>query len=407
MNWKLPALGILTLTALWNLFLRITEMRSVNNPTPKNVEDVYDEETYARWKDYQREKSRLSIVSLLVSFAVSFLMLACNVYAMVSVFTAGRPYLAAFAVTLLELLVGTLVDIPAEYVNAMVIDEKYGFNRQDRKTFTVDRIKDFIISLLLEIGLLSLFIFLYRKLGDTMVFVFAGCLFLFILAVAFLSPFLMKIFNKFTPLEDGELRRALTAMMEKNGYRVRAINVMDASKRTTKANAGFTGFGKSKTIILYDTLLTAMEPREICAVFAHELGHGLHRDTLRNQILSVIQICCIAVLAWLTVRSPALYGSFGFSEVNYGFAIILMAAVELPLFTPLFGLLTNGRSRRAEYRADRQAVLEGYGDALVSALKTLGKENFSNLSPSRINVRLEYSHPPLSDRIAAIESYRE
>ena len=191
--------------------------------------------------------------------------------------------------------------------------------------------------------------------------------------------------------------------MSSHGYKVRGIKIMDASRRTTKSNAYFTGFGKMKTIVLYDNLVKNMTTDEICAVFAHEMGHGLHKDTLKNQILAFAQMAILSVLAWLTLRSEAIFTQFGFSTVNYGFAIILIVSVEFALISPLLGLLVNLHSRRAEYRADRQAVKEVYADALISALKKLARENFSDLAPSPIIVKLEYSHPTLSQRIDAIE----
>ena len=177
---------------------------------------------------------------------------------------------------------------------------------------------------------------------------------------------------------------------------------MDASRRTTKSNAYFTGFGKMKTIVLYDTLVESMTPDEICAVFAHEMGHGLHKDTLKRQFLSFGQMLILGLLAWLTLRTTELFLDFGFSGMNYGFAIILIMSVEFPLVAPLFGLLTNWISRRAEYRADAQAVKEGYGEELISGLKKLSKNNLADLAPSPLLVKLEYSHPTLSQRIDAI-----
>ena len=200
------------------------------------------------------------------------------------------------------------------------------------------------------------------------------------------------------------MKEGITALLEKNGYKVRAIQVMDASRRSTKSNAYFTGFGKMKTIVLYDTLVAAMTTDEILAVFAHEMGHGLHRDTLKNHILTFLQMLVLGLLAWATLRHPEIFRPFGFEGVNYGFAVLLMMSVEFALIAPLFGLVMSWFSRRAEYRADRQAVKEGYGPALVSALKKLAKENFSDLSPSPVLVALEYSHPTLSQRIDAIEA---
>jgi STE24 endopeptidase len=181
---------------------------------------------------------------------------------------------------------------------------------------------------------------------------------------------------------------------------------MDASRRTTKLNAYFTGFGKLKTIVLYDNLINAMSTEEICAVFAHELGHGLHKDVLKMQIMNFGNLLLMAVVVWLCVRNPQFHEAFGFAGVNYGFAYML-AGIGLALTQPLSSMVMNAYSRNAEFRADRQAVKEGYGDAMVTSLKKLAKENFAHLAPSPINVVLEYSHPPLSQRIANVEKTKE
>ena len=313
-----------------------------------------------------------------------------------------RPQRSDINVIVQNRLQASLLQIPAEYYRTMVIEEKYGFNRSSRKTFWADQVKSFLISLVVMTGIGALLMGLHLSLGDWLILVFAAVMMVMILGITFLYPFLSRIFNKFTPLEEGELKEKLTGLLEKHGYRVRAIQIMDASRRTSKTNAYFTGFGRMKTIVLYDTLVQAMTPEEICAVFAHELGHGLHKDTLKNQALSFLQIAVLAVLAWLTLRSAALFPDFGFAGVNYGFALLLIMTVEFALISPLFGLLVNWHSRRAEYRADAQAVREGYGEALVSALKTLARANFSDLAPAPLLVKLNYSHPTLSQRIEAI-----
>ena len=203
-------------------------------------------------------------------------------------------------------------------------------------------------------------------------------------------------------LEDGELKDKLLALLNKYGYKVKAIEVMDASRRTTKLNAYFTGFGKMKTIVLYDNLLTAMSEDEICAIFAHEMGHGLHKDVLKGQILNIFQMVLIGAMALGTLSVPEFYTAFGFEGINYGFTYILLG-VGLGVLQPLIGLISNAMSRAHEYRADRQAVIEGYGEAMITAFKKLAKDNFSHLSPSRINVALEYSHPPLDRRVEEVE----
>ena len=402
MNFKLLALIILTLVYFYGLLLNALSMRSVKNAVPANVSDVYDPDTYRKWRMYKGEKSRLAVLSDTASFLIGFVLMALDVYAAFAGLFPDTLFLRMLAVVLLSTLTDLLM-IPFSYYNTMVIEEKYGFNRSSKKTFWLDQLKSVLIGILISLVIGSLLMWIHRALGDLLIIVFAGVMTLLLLGITFLYPFLSRIFNKFTPLEDGELKDRLTALLEKHGYTVRAIQVMDASRRTTKSNAYFSGFGKMKTIVLFDTMVEKMTTDEICAVFAHEMGHGLHKDTLRNQILSFVQMALLGLLAWLTLRTPEVFQAFGFEGVNYGFAILLIMSVEFALVSPLFGLVINFFSRRAEYRADAQAVKEGYGQELISALKKLARQNYADLAPSPLLVKLEYSHPTLSQRIDAIE----
>ena len=399
---KLLILILLLLGSVYRLALNIVQYRSANNPIPENVADVYDADTYQTWRRYSAENCRLSILSTALSFLVSLALLWSDAYAAFASFFGNGAFAQLLAVVLLESLVGAVVGAGISYFRTMVIEEKYGFNRSSMKTFITDQIRN----LLLEIGLSLLLVWLlaglHHALGDWMILLFAGVVFALTLAISFLYPIFSRIGNKFIPLEEGALRSNLMALLAKHGYQVKAIEVMDASRRTTKLNAYFTGFGKLKTIVLYDNLVNAMSTEEICAVFAHELGHGLHKDVLKQQIMNFGNLLLMAVMVWLVVRDPQLHQAFGFVDVNYGFAYILLG-IGLGLVQPLTGMVMNAYSRYAEFRADRQAVREGYGEAMVTALKKLAKENFAHLAPSPINVVLEYSHPPLSDRIAKVE----
>jgi len=402
MDFKPIVLILLTVVYLYNLALDAVRMRSARNPVPANVADVYDKETYQKWRAYHAEKTRFGVITSTVSFAITFVLLLFNFHAAFEGLFGKTDFMQLFAVILLEVLTG-LAMLPFDWIETMKIEEKYGFNRMTPKTFCIDEIKKGVISLVLMTGIGALLMAVHKALGDWLILAFAGAMMLFVLGITFLYPFLSKIFNKFTPLEDGELKDKLTGLLEKNGYKVRGINVMDASRRSSKANAYFSGFGKMKTIVLYDTLVEAMTPDEICAVFAHELGHGLHKDTLRNQFMTALQMMILAALAWLTLRTEGIFASFGFSGVNYGFALVLIMNVEFALIAPLFGLLANYFSRKAEYAADAHAVKEGYGEALVSALKTLARTDYADPAPSPLLVKLEYSHPSLSQRFDAIE----
>ena len=402
MNWIWIVLILHALGFAYRLALHIVSYRSAGNPTPANVADVYDAETYHKWKAYSAEKNRLSIVSTVVSFLLLAVLLLTRAHVAFASLFPQDPWMQMLAVILLQTLAELVPDVIFSYINTMVIEEKYGFNRCSMKTFVTDQIRGLLLGLVLSFGLMCALCALHMSMGDWVVVLFTGVLFAFTLMVSFLYPIFSRIGNKFVPLEEGELKDRLMALLNKHGYQVKAIEVMDASRRTTKLNAYFTGFGKMKTIVLFDNLLNAMTPDEICAVFAHELGHGINKDVLKNQILNLVNLFTMSVVVWLTVKFTGMHTDFGFAAVNYGFAYILMG-VGLGLVQPLLGLLINARSRKAEYRADRQAVQEGYGEALVEALKKLSRDNFAHLSPDPALVVLEYSHPPLSQRIAAIE----
>ena len=392
MNFKVIAVLILMVVYLYGLFLDVLRYRSAHNPVPKNVADVYDADTYLKWKAYHGEKVRFGILTAAVSFVIDLVLILTDAYAAFARLFPDQVWWQLFAVMLLSAL-ATLPLIPFSWYDTMHIEEKYGFNRTSGKTFFGDKVKEFILNLMLMVGLASMVMGLHKSFGDWLILAFAVFATLFLLFITFLYPFFSRIFNKFTPLPDGELKEGITKLLEKNGYKVRAIQVMDASRRSTKSNAYFT-----------DTLISTMTTDEILAVFAHEMGHGLHKDTLKNHVLVFLQMLVLGALAWATLRYPEIFRSFGFAEVNYGFALLLIMSVEFALVSPLFGLLASWFSRRAEYRADAQAVQEGYGDALIRALKKLSRENFADLSPSPILVALEYSHPTLSQRIAAIEA---
>ena len=392
----------LILGSAYDLVLNIVRYRSANNPTPENLADVYDTETYRKWKHYSAEKCRLSILKTVCVFVCDLLLLVTNVYAAFAGLLPDSNLWQLWSAVLLASAAGILFSVIFGYIDTMVIEQKYGFNRSSLKTFLFDCLRKALLELALAALLTWLVAWLYTTMGGYMILLFAGVLLGISLVMSFLYPFLSRVGNKFVPLEDGELKDRLMVLLERNGYKVRAIEVMDASRRTTKSNAYFTGFGKTKTIVLYDNLVNTMTSDEICAIFAHELGHGLHKDTLKRSILSFFSNLVLGVVAWLAVHFVSLHAAFGFPYVNFGFAYILMG-IGLNLIQPLMALATNAHSRYCEYRADLQAVREGSGQALISGLKKLSRENFSHLAPSRLNVVLEYSHPPMSQRIAAIE----
>lgn len=402
MNEKILIILLALIGGIFPILINFVDRKSARNPIPENVKDVYDAESYQKWRSYTAEHSRLDLISGIVSLIVTLTLLVTDAYfAFASLFPADFAW-QIIGVILLETIVSTVISVIFGYYSTMVIEEKYGFNKSTLKTFITDKIRGLIISLALSLAISFLLAGLYSWLGDYLIILFAAVMFLFSLLISFLYPVLSRVGNKFTSLEDGELRTKLMELLTSHGYNVRDIKVMDASRRTTKLNAYFAGFGKSKTIVLYDNLVNAMTTDEICAVFAHELGHGLNKDVLKLQMLNIVNFLLMAVAAWIAVCFKALHAAFGFSEINFGFAYILIG-VLLSIIQPLTSLAINAFSRKFEYRADRQAVKEGYGEATKVALKKLARENFAELAPTRLSVLLQYSHPPISDRISAVE----
>lgn len=402
MKEKILIIALAILGGLYPILLNLFKRKSSTNPIPESVKDVYDDETYAKWRSYNAEHSRLDLISSVVSLVVVTVMLATNLFSLfASIFPSGL-FWQVVAVILLDTAVSEFVGLFFSYYSTMVIEEKYGFNKSGKKTFVIDKIRGFLLSLLLGLFLAFTMLGLHKWLEDNIIILCTAVLFVFSMVISFLYPILSRVGNKFTSLEEGELRTKLMELLISHGYKVKDIQVMDASRRTTKLNAYFAGFGSTKTIVLYDNLVNAMSTDEILAVFAHELGHGLHKDVMKMQIMNIGNLFLMAVGVWISVREGGLHTAFGFSEVNYGFAYIL-TGIFISLIQPLTSMVINAYSRRAEYKADKQAVSEGYGEAMIGALKKLARENFAELAPTRISVLLEYSHPPLGDRIEAVE----
>lgn len=403
-NYKWLAFLVIAITFFFETYIEWLKIKSAKRPIPDNVKDIYDKQSYNKWLAYYGEKTKLSFIRHTISYLTVFFIIGLNVYAnIVKQLSLKGDYLAAVGVLIADILISLIYSVPHEYMDAMIVEQKYGFNRMTKKTFFIDQIKDVVLDIILTSGICCLFIFLHRTLGDWLLLVFTGIMLIFVLLIVFLAPAIGKIKNKFEPLPDGKLKERLFALLLENGCTVKAIYVMDGSKRSSKANAYFSGFGKSKTIVLYDTLLEQMSEDEIVAVFAHEMGHNKHKDTLKMYGISILNVVVCVFAAWKLVSVPKIYLDFGFEKLNYGFAFYLLATVFLAFFSPFFGLFSGVLSRRAEYAADRFAAENGYKEALISALKVLSKNSFSCLAPHPLLVALTNTHPTVSQRISALE----
>ena len=404
---KYISIGIISFLFLYDLLLNIIDLKSRNNKIHEKVSDIYDNEKYLKWKSYKKDGIISSIIFSTIEFIVLILLFIFDVYSLVSNSVGENPYLTTLVTLGLYIGVDFILSTIKSYVYTMIIEEKYGFNNTKMPLFIKDRIKSLIITSVLLIGLMMLFVLIYEAIGNYTILVFVGILLVIVLIVVAISPYLSKISYKTEPLEDGELKEKLTELLNKYGFTVRTIEVLKASERTTKSNASFSGLGKTKTITLYDNLINSMTPDEIVAVFAHELGHGLHKDTLKLGTMSALNIVLIVLSMVLLVNFKNIYPEFGFNSMNYGFAFILLSHLCMPFIALITGIITNAISRRAEYMADNQAVNEGYGLELISALKVLAREDFADLTPDKFIVLLSYSHPPMLERILNIEKQLE
>lgn len=374
----------------------------VGKPLPSNVADVYDEEQYAKWINYRNECKKLSAVETLVTAALTLCFLIFNVHAKVFGLFDLNIYVNYILFILIFTAITLPISIPFEYYQNFKIEEEYGFNKTTHKTFIVDQIKSFVISVVLSFVLFFVVMFLFEKFGNWGILFTIIAVILFNVGIALFSLQILKIFNKFTPLEEGELRSSLLGLCEKYNVKVKNIYVMDASKRTTRANAFCTGLSKKKTISLDDNLVNNYSVEQITAVFAHEFGHAKYKHTVKSVWFSFFRIIILICALGVILNIPEICRAFGFEEVNYFFAFTALTMISWPV-SRLFDLVSNAISRKFEYEADAFAAKEGYGEALISSLKKLSGDSLSNLNPHPFVVKLEHSHPTLSDRISSIE----
>ena len=372
-------------------------------PLPDNVKHIYNQEDYDRWSAYTAERKKISMLSTAAAFVIDLILFGTDVYAVTYSAMPGGVYLKSILTVVLYTVVMTVLGLPFDYVSDLVIEEKYGFNKATQKTFVSDEIKNFLVNVILTVGLLCAVIALYNTFGGMFVFGVYAILAAFIVVFSMLNMTFQKLFNKFTPLEEGELRERLVEMFRQSGYELEDIFVMDASRRTTKVNAFCTGLGKFKKIVLYDNLVNNYTPGEIVAVFAHELAHYKHKDTAKNTAYSLLMMAGITALIAAFVLIPEISLAYSFEDVNVMFAMqAALSSVTAPFLT-LFLFPASVMGRRFEYRADAMAVEAGYGEDMISALTKLSKDNLSDLNPHPVIVALEHSHPTISQRFDAIE----
>ena len=377
---------------------------------PDSLKGIYDEKEYSRFQSYKRENGRLDSWSSGVGFVVMIVFLVAGGFGWYNSWVVSLTDSVVWQTILFVVglsVVSSVLDIPFDYYATFRIEEKYGFNKTTRRVYWLDTVKELVLSLVLGGVLLALVVWFYTWAGTYFWLYAWGAVTLFSVFMAmFYSQLIVPLFNKQTPLQEGSLRDKIQAFAGKVGFKLDNIYVIDGSKRSTKANAYFTGLGPKKRVVLYDTLIDELTEEEIVAVLAHEVGHYKKRHTLRSMVVSVIQMGVLFWLFSLCVNNAALSEALGGDRAYFQLGLIAFAILYSPV-NLILGIGMNVWSRSNEYEADAFAARYYEGDYLVSGLKKISVKSLSNLTPHPLYEYVYYSHPSLLKRIDAIKRIHE
>ena len=377
---------------------------------PDSLKGIYDEKEYSRFQSYKRENGRLDSWSSGVGFVVMIVFLVAGGFGWYNSWVVSLTDSVVWQTILFVVglsVVSSVLDIPFDYYATFRIEEKYGFNKTTRRVYWLDTVKELVLSLVLGGVLLALVVWFYTWAGTYFwLYAWGAVTLLSVFMAMFYSQLIVPLFNKQTPLQEGALRDKIQAFAGKVGFKLDNIYVIDGSKRSTKANAYFTGLGPKKRVVLYDTLIDELTEEEIVAVLAHEVGHYKKRHTLRSMVVSVIQMGVLFWLFSLCVNNAALSEALGGDRAYFQLGLIAFAILYSPV-NLILGVGMNVWSRSNEYEADAFAARYYKGDYLVSGLKKISVKSLSNLTPHPLYEYIYYSHPSLLKRIDAIKRIHE
>lgn len=396
---------IIAITAIDFVFDKVLDFfndKAKSPEMPAEAEGIYDAERYAKWLAYDKANGRVSSISSSISIVISLAMLVFGGFGWIDIQlreVTEQPVLLALLYFGVIGLASSIISLPFSVYSTFVIEEKFGFNKTTVKTFIMDMIKGAALSLVIGGPLGALIVWLFYELGDAFWIIAWGIISLFsVFMTMFAATWIMPLFNKFTPLEDGELRTAIEEYCKKAGFKLNRLFVMDGSKRSAKSNAFFSGLGPKKTIALYDTLIEQQSTEEIVAVLAHEIGHYKKQHTRQSLILSILQTGVMLFLLGIFLRMPEFSLALGAEQLSFHVGIIAFGIIFSPIST-LIGIGMNMLSRKNEFEADAYARDTFDGKPLASALKKLTAENLGNLKPHPAYVFVHYSHPPVLKRL--------
>lgn len=381
-------------------------LRSQPADIPDSVAAFYDRSKYRKSLEYHKHRTNFSFVTSTFSFLLSVLMLYFGGFGWLDSWLrpmVPNEILLALVFFGVLAIASDILTLPFQIYSTFVIEEKYGFNKTTVKTFIGDKLKGYLVGAILGGGLVSLLIYLIEVIGPDFWILFSILAAILILLInMFYTTIFLPLFNKLTPLADGELKTAIESFSKRVGFPLDNVFVMDGSKRSNKANAFFSGIGRKKKIVLYDTLINNHSTEELVAVLAHEVGHYKKKHIIFGYVLSVIQVVFTLFILSRMVQSENVSLALGGTQSAVHLNLLAFGILFSPI-SGLTGLFMSMYSRRNEYEADAYAKETFSGAALASALKKLSVDNLSDLYPHPLYVFFHYSHPPLLQRLAVIE----
>ncbi|WP_372744169.1 M48 family metallopeptidase [Lutibacter sp.] len=395
-------LGIIIAKYLFDTYLDALNAKHFNDAIPKELEGIYNEDEYLKSQAYKKENHNFSTISSGFSILTTVLFFVFDGFAFVDTIARNiSNNLIIITLVFFGIIVfaSDIISLPFSYYKTFVIEEKYGFNKSTLKTFILDKIKGWFMMAIIGGGIFALITWFYL-ITTTNFWLYAWALIAVfsIFMNLFYSKLIVPIFNKQTPLEPGDLKTAIEKFSNKVNFKIDNIFVIDGSKRSTKANAYFSGFGAQKRITLYDTLINDLETDEIVAVLAHEVGHYKKKHIIYNLILSLLLMGFTLYILSLLIGNNLLSQALGVEQASFHIGLIAFSILYSPI-SEITGFFMNILSRKFEYQADNYAKEFYNATSLISALKKLSKNNLSNLTPNNFYVKFHYSHPTLLQRI--------
>lgn len=398
-------IGIIVFNYLLEKFLDYLNYSKMQETIPVELTGIYDEEKYKKSQQYEKVNLAFSMITGTFSFIIIMVLLFAHGFAFLDNYVSSitqNEYLRALLFFGILGFGMDMISIPFQIYGTFVIEEKFGFNKTTPLTFITDKIKGWLLGATIGGGLLMFIMWAWNETGSWFWLIVMGGLSIFMIFMTmFYSRIIVPLFNKQIPLEEGSLKTAIVAFSEKAGFKIDNIFSIDGSKRSTKANAYFSGMGPKKRIVLYDTLINDLSEDEIVAVLAHEVGHYKLKHVIIGLIMSLAQSALLIWLLSIAISQPELSLALGASFPSFYMGLLAFGLLFSPIST-ITGIITNIISRKHEYQADAFAARYGYGGALIDGLIKLSVANLSNLTPHWLYVFFNYSHPTLLQRREAI-----